>query len=101
MMRTRARRAAAFLRPGLWERLTRRGPDGERGAILVLASVATVVALAGTALAVDLGKMVATKRTLQSVVDTASLDAVQALGNKKGLANGLSTAQYVDKLARD
>lgn len=48
----------------------------ERGAILVLATAGVVVALISTALAVDLGRLAATKRTNQKVADLAALDAI-------------------------
>src|SRR2546423_5646298 len=88
-------------RRGLWECLTRRGPDGERGSIMVLAAIAMVVVVSSTALAVDLGKTVSTKRSLQEAVDNAALDAVRALGDKFGQAPGLTPAQHATKLAQD
>src|SRR2546421_283762 len=84
----------------LWERLTRRGPDGERGSIMVLAAIAMVVVVSSTALAVDLGKTVSTKRSLQEAVDNAALDAVRALGDKFGQAPGLTPAQHATWLAQ-
>src|SRR2546421_6435916 len=85
----------------LWERLTRRGPDGERGSIMVLAAIAMVVIVGSTALAVDLGKNVSTKRSLQEAVDNAALDAVRALGDKYGQAPGLNTQQHATLLAQE
>jgi uncharacterized membrane protein len=85
---------------GLWARLTRRGPNGERGAFLVLASVFSIVALGATALAVDLGEEVYTKRHLQEAVDNAALDAVRAVGDKYGQGSGLTPAQYAVQLAQ-
>ena len=91
----------AATRRSLWDRLSWRGPDGERGAILVIASVATVVALTCTAMAVDLGKGVQTKRNLQEAVDNAAIDAVLALGDRYGQIPGLNPQQHATKLAAD
>lgn len=101
-MRNLRRRVAAIRNgPTLWERLCRRGPDGERGAILVLAAISTVVILGTTAMAVDLSKVVATKRSLQEAVDLAALDAVRAVGDRAGQAPGLNPQQHATKLAQD
>jgi uncharacterized membrane protein len=60
-----------------------RPDDRERGAILILAAFATVLAVVSAALAVDLGRQAGDKRDLQAVADLASLDAVRVL---KGFA---------------
>src|SRR5918912_1154940 len=86
---------------GRRHRLAWRHPDGEGGAILVIASVATVLALGCTALAVDLGCGVQTKRALQEAVDNAAVDAVLALGDRYGQAPGLTPQQHATKLAAD
>ncbi len=56
----------------------------DRGAILVIASIATVAVLAASALAVDIGRGVSLKRDIQADADLAALDAARALGNRKG-----------------
>ena len=82
----------------LRHRLAFRRPDGERGSILVLASVATVVAVAAVSLGVDLSKAVATKRKLQTIADLAALDAVQSLASppKAYTAQQLAKASLVN-----
>jgi uncharacterized membrane protein len=79
-------------------RLSLRRPDGERGSILVLASIATVVAVAAASLGVDLSKAVATKRKLQTIADLAALDAVQSLATppKAYTAQQLAKASLVN-----
>lgn len=81
--------------------LTLGSPDGERGAVLVLASISMVVVIGASALSVDLGRAVSTNRDLQAVADLASLDAVRAISDRKNQANGLSTDQHALKLARE
>jgi uncharacterized membrane protein len=66
----------------------------------VLASLASIVAIGATALAVDLGEEVYTKRHLQEAVDNAALDAVRAVGDKYGQGSGLTPAQYALQLAQ-
>jgi uncharacterized membrane protein len=83
------------------DRLAWRDQDGERGAILVIAAIATVLALSCTAFAVDLGKGVSTKRNLQEAVDNAAIDGVLALGDRFGQAPGLTPQQHATKLAAD
>jgi tight adherence protein G len=79
----------------------RRLAGGERGSVLVLASVAMLAVITATGLAVDLGNATSVKRNLQSVVDLASLDAVRAIGDRHGQGGGLSTQQHAEKLARE
>ncbi|MCA1843525.1 MAG: pilus assembly protein TadG-related protein, partial [Actinobacteria bacterium] len=99
----RAPRFLARLRkgPSLWERLCWRGPDGERGSFLVLAAIFSVLIVGSTALAVDVSKVVATKRSLQEAVDLSALDAVRALGDRLGQVSGLNPQQHATKLAQD
>lgn len=72
----------------------------DRGAVLVIASVATVATLAATALAVDIGRGVALKRDLQADADLAAMDSVRALGNRRG-EGGLSPQVHAEKLAQE
>jgi uncharacterized membrane protein len=62
--------------------------------MLILMAISTVLVVGTTALAVDLSKVVATKRSLQEAVDVAALDAVRALGDRYGQAPGLTPAQH-------
>jgi uncharacterized membrane protein len=86
----------------IWHRLRHRvnfrQPDGERGAFLVLAAIATVLVVGAASLGVDLSKAVATKRKLQTVADLAALDAVQSLASpaKPYTAQQLAKASLVN-----
>jgi uncharacterized membrane protein len=68
--------------------------------MLVLMAITTVVVVGTTALAVDVSKAVATKRSLQAAVDLAALDAVRALGDRYGQAPGLNPQQHATLLAQ-
>lgn len=59
-------------------RRTRR--NNERGAVMVVAVGAVVMALAAAALGVDLGRIALDKRSDQNVADLAALDAARAVG---------------------
>jgi uncharacterized membrane protein len=72
----------------------------ERGAVLLMASLATVSCLAATAFAVDIGRGVAMKRDLQADADVAAIDASRALGNKLG-QGGLAPQALAEQLARE
>ena len=61
----------------MWKRLRRQAD--ERGAILVVAVAGVVLATIAAALAVDLGRQAAEKRTDQKVADLAALDGARAL----------------------
>lgn len=54
--------------------------SGERGAVLVVVSLAMVVMIGATALAVDVGRVTTNNRELQAVADVIALDAVRVLG---------------------
>ncbi len=58
----------------------RRASD-ERGAVLVVVSIASVVMLGATALAVDVGQLTTNNRDLQATADVIALDAVRVLGS--------------------
>ena len=60
----------------IWKRL---GRANERGAVLVVAVAGVLLATVAAALAVDLGRQAAEKRTNQKVVDLAALDGARAL----------------------
>ena len=62
----------------LW---VRRGENGERGAILIMATVGIVLAIIASALAVDLGRIAQERRSDQRVADLAALDAARDLAN--------------------
>ena len=61
----------------IWKRLHRQAD--ERGAILVVAVAGVLLATVAAALAVDLGRQAAEKRTDQKVADLAALDGARAL----------------------
>jgi uncharacterized membrane protein len=60
----------------IWNRINRRN---ERGAVLVLAAAGIVLATISAALAVDLGRLAADKRSDQKVADLAALDGARLL----------------------
>ena len=64
--------------------------DDERGAILVILSIAMVVMIGATALAVDVGQVTNKNRDLQAAADVIALDAGRALTG--GTAAALSGA---------
>ena len=64
----------------------RRREDGERGAILVMATVGVVLAVVAAGLAVDLGSIAQERRRDQKVADLAALDAVRNISNAQALA---------------
>ena len=59
--------------------------DRERGAVLVVVSIAMVVMIGATALAVDIGQLTNRNRTLQASADVIALDAARVV-------NGYQTA---------
>ena len=61
----------------IWKRLHRQAD--ERGAVLLVAVAGVVLATVAAALAVDLGRQAAEKRTDQKVADMAALDGARAL----------------------
>ncbi|MGH9158113.1 MAG: pilus assembly protein TadG-related protein [Acidimicrobiales bacterium] len=70
--------------------LARRADEG--GAVLVFMSIAMVVLIGSTALAVDVGQLTDTNRDLQAVADVVSLDAARALnGSNVGILSHPST----------
>lgn len=60
----------------------RRRPQDERGSVLVVVSIAMVVMIGSTALAIDIGQMTNKNRTLQAVADAVALDAARNLGGQ-------------------
>jgi len=60
----------------MWSRNT-----DERGAVLVMATGGVVLAMIASALAVDLGRLAADKRTDQKIADLAALDASRDLSS--------------------
>lgn len=75
--------------------------DGERGAVIIVAAISMTAVMFSAALAVDIGRMTLTKRELQAVADLSSLDAVRALGDRAGEADGLAVEEHAAKLARE
>lgn len=63
-------------------RFLRRRGDGERGAVLVLVSIAMVVMIGATALAVDVGQVTSNNRTLQASADVIAMDAGRVVSGK-------------------
>lgn len=66
----------------------------ERGTVLVLVSVAMVMLIGSTALAVDIGQLTDTNRDLQAVADVIALDAARAL-NGANVGSLLATSGNV------
>ena len=62
-------------------RAVRRGPDGERGAFIVLWALLVVAILIMVAVVIDLGNARAVRRSDQSIADFAALAAGENLGN--------------------
>jgi uncharacterized membrane protein len=62
--------------------LFRRRARDERGTVLVVVSIAMVVMIGSTALAVDIGQMTSKNRTLQAVADAVALDAARNLNGQ-------------------
>lgn len=74
--------------------------DGERGAILIIATIGIVLAVVSAALAVDLGRQAQEARRNQKVADLAALDAVRALPNDPtGAAQQSATRNEFDYTA--
>ena len=65
---------------GTVRRIRSRGQD-ERGAVLVLASIALVTMMAAAALSVDIGATASRKRDVRKVADLAALDAATNLAD--------------------
>jgi uncharacterized membrane protein len=65
-----------------------RRQDSERGAVLVLLSIAMVAMIGATALAVDVGQVTNNNRSLQAVADEIAMDAGRAISG--GTAASLS-----------
>lgn len=55
----------------------------ERGAVAIITAISLLFVIVAVAMAVDIGDVVWRKRQVQGVVDLASLDAVQALGDRR------------------
>ena len=68
--------------------------DRERGAVLVITSIAMVAMIGATALAVDIGQVTNNNRNLQSAADVIALDAARAItgGTATSMAGGIVTA---------
>ncbi len=62
--------------------LFRRRARDDRGTVLVVVSIAMVVMIGSTALAIDIGQMTNKNRTLQAVADAVALDAARSLGGQ-------------------
>jgi uncharacterized membrane protein len=60
--------------------------DGERGAVLVFVSIAMVVLIGATALAVDIGQLTNSNRALQADADVIALDAARAVNGATAAA---------------
>ena len=60
----------------------RRRARDERGTVLVVVSIAMVVMIGSTALAVDIGQLTSTNRTLQAVADAVALDSARSLNGQ-------------------
>ena len=60
--------------------------DRERGAVLVVVSIAMVAMIGATALAVDVGQLTNTNRTLQASADVIALDAARAVNGQTAAA---------------
>ncbi|WP_347903815.1 pilus assembly protein TadG-related protein [Pseudomonas purpurea] len=73
-----------------------RGPNGQRGAIGLIAALTMGVALLFVLVVVDTGRLYLERRSLQRVVDTAALEAISRDGN---CLPGLSAATYVTQSA--
>jgi uncharacterized membrane protein len=77
----------------------------ERGAVLVLMSIALVVLIGATALAVDIGQETVKNRRLQQVADAVAFDAARALNGQTvsqlSAANGAVTLAVSDSAARN
>lgn len=93
------RRLPRLPRPAVPARLRSRF-GSERGAVMMLTGVAMVGVIASTAIAVDIGHAVDFKKDLQGDADLAALDAVRALGDRKG-EGGLAPQVHADKLAKE
>ena len=85
----------------IWSRIHRSRRD-EKGAVLVIAIAGVLLATIAAALAVDLGRIAAEKRTDQKIADLAALDAVRSLpGDPTNAArtsatrNGFATASFL------
>lgn len=68
--------------------------DQERGAVLVLVSIAMVAMIGATALAVDIGQVTNSNRNLQSAADVIAIDAGRAIsgGTAASVASAVVTA---------
>lgn len=66
----------------------------EKGAVLVLVSVAMVAMIGAAALAVDIGQVTNSNRTLQAKADVIAMDAGRAItgGTATSVASGVATA---------
>lgn len=60
----------------------RRRARDERGTVLVVVSIAMVVMIGSAALAVDIGQLTSTNRTLQAVADAVALDSARSLNGQ-------------------
>lgn len=63
----------------------------EQGSVIIVAAVGVVVAVIAAALAVDLGRLAADKRTDQKIADLAALDAARDLTNACSRAQASAT----------
>jgi uncharacterized membrane protein len=60
--------------------------DSERGAVLLVVSIAMVVMIGATALAVDIGQLTNNNRTLQATADVIALDVARAVNGENAAA---------------
>ena len=74
----------------IWKRLHRQAD--ERGAVLILAVAGVLLATIAAALAVDLGRQAAEKRTNQKVADLAALDGARALPDQTAVENAVDAS---------
>jgi uncharacterized membrane protein len=77
----------------------RRRTQNERGSVLVVVSVAMVVMIGSTALAVDIGQMTNKNRTLQAVADAVALDSARNLNGQNVGALSATGSSFMNALA--
>ena len=77
----------------------RRRARDERGTVLVVVSLAMVVMIGSTALAVDIGQMTNKNRSLQAVADAVALDAARNLGGQNVGSLSAAGGAFMNALA--
>jgi hypothetical protein len=76
------------------QRILRRAPQGEEGAVLIIVTLSLIALFGMMVLVVDVGSLLFTRRALVNAADAAALAAAQSCGQKEGMGEANAQATY-------